>query len=101
MLQGFGLITLVLLIAPWGVTSQYWNFGCNKNVDALCTITASNDGGYKWVEWAHRTHPKKRDYWCGDWKIPYCCPQGTVDIDENNTPSYVPYGSQSLAFGQS
>ncbi|KAA1130769.1 hypothetical protein PGTUg99_014996 [Puccinia graminis f. sp. tritici] len=86
MLQFFRLVAVLSLIAPWGVTSQDWHFGCKRNVDAICRIDMK-DPEKVTLKWAERLYPGKRDYKCGSGAYPICCHQGRFNINGSPTKS--------------
>ncbi|KAH9449756.1 hypothetical protein Pst134EA_019659 [Puccinia striiformis f. sp. tritici] len=83
MLQLFTSIALVSLIAPWRATcDETTYFGCNKNVDAICSgKMPSNIQKQLW--WAERLGKHTRNYKCINWTEPLCCPQGAWNPNEH------------------
>ncbi|KAH9474017.1 hypothetical protein Pst134EA_001070 [Puccinia striiformis f. sp. tritici] len=83
MLRLFRLIALVSLIAPWGATCQETKyFGCNKNVDAICSSNMPSPFQKK-IFWAERLRKHTRNYKCGNWADPLCCPQHAFNPNEH------------------
>ncbi|KAH9461893.1 hypothetical protein Pst134EA_004735 [Puccinia striiformis f. sp. tritici] len=81
MLQFYRLISLVLLIAPCRGedTPPDHYFGCDKNVDAICSARTEDPGQQK-LFWAVRLKTGKRHYKCAGNLKSYCCRQGEFNI---------------------